>query len=506
MRTIGVWLLVLAAPSILIAQQRQAAAPDSARPAAPVAMTQEQPPVVTRHQITIRGNVLRYTVTTGYMPVKNDQGTIEGQMFFMAYTLDGAEPGSRPLMFSFNGGPGSSSVWLHLGALGPRRVRMEEEGWMPAAPYRLVDNEHTWLEFTDLVFIDPIGTGFSRAATQELGRKFWSFRGDIESVGHFIRMYLGRHERWSSPLFLVGESYGTTRAAGLSRWLIDHGIGLNGVVLVSTILNFQTARFGSGNDLPYALFVPLYTATAWYHQRLDRELQTDLRRTLELAERWVDSSYTLALQKGDALTPEERRRTAEQLARFTGLSREFIERYNLRISLGVFQKELLRDQGRTVGRLDSRFTGWDATAGGETPEFDPSMTAIRPPYTAAFNDYVRRELGFKSDLEYYILGGGIGPWTYDSDNAFADIAEQLRSAWARNPHMRLFVASGYYDGATPYYAAEYTLRHMRLPPDLKTRISTGYYEAGHMMYIQMTSLERLTGDIRNFVRSATMRQ
>ena len=376
---------------------------------------------------------------------------------------------------------------------------------MPAAPYRLVDNEQTWLEFTDLVFIDPVGTGFSRAVTQELGRKFWSFRGDLESVGQFIRLYLSRHERWSSPLFLVGESYGTTRAAGLSRWLVDHGIGLNGVVLVSTILNFQTARFGSGNDLPYALFVPLYTATAWYHQRLEKELQADLRRTLSQAERWVDTDYTLALQKGDGLTPEERRRTAEQLARFTGLSREFLERYNLRISLNVFQKELLRDQGRTVGRLDSRFTGWDAVAGGDNPEFDPSMTAIRPPYTATFNDYVRRELGFKSDLEYYILGGGIGPWTYETDNAFADIGEQLRGAWARNPHMRLFVAFGYYDGATPYYAADYTIRHMRLMPEQKTRISTGHYEAGHMMYIHVPSLVRLTDDVRRFVTGGAAR-
>jgi carboxypeptidase C (cathepsin A) len=382
---------------------------------------------------------------------------------------------------------------------------MEDDGWMPAAPYRLADNEQTWLEFTDLVFIDPVGTGFSRAATRELGQKFWSFRGDIESVGHFIRMYLSRFERWSSPLFLVGESYGTTRAAGLSRWLVDHGIGLNGVVLVSTILNFQTARFGSGNDLPYALFVPMYTATAWYHKKLAPELQRDLKQTLAQAERWVDSQYTLALLKGDALTAPERRAVAEQLARFTGLSPQFVEQYNLRISLGVFQKELLRDSGLTVGRLDSRFTGWDAIAGGDGPEFDPSMTAIRPPYTSAFNDYVRRELGFRSDLEYYILGGGIGRWTYETDNAFADIAEQLRSAWARNPHMRLFVAFGYYDGATPYYAADYTLRHMRLPSQLRNRISTGYYEAGHMMYIHLPSLAKLTADVRGFVTTAVSR-
>ncbi len=485
----------------LQAQQRQA--PDSARPAPPVAPGADQPPVVTQHQVTAGGRTLRYTVTTGLMPMKNAQGVTEAQIFFMAYTLDGAQPGTRPLMFSFNGGPGSSSVWLHLGALGPRRVRMEDDGWLPAAPYRLVDNDHTWLEFTDLVFIDPVGTGFSRAATQELGRRFWGFRGDVESVGQFIRLYLTRHERWSSPLFLVGESYGTTRAAGLSRWLVDHGIGLNGVVLVSTILNFQTARFGSGNDLPFALFVPTYAATAWHHQRLARDLQGDLRRTLTQVEQWVDGDYTAALQKGDALSAEERTRVADQLARYTGLTPEFVDRYNLRISLGVFQKELLRSQARTVGRLDTRFTGWDAIAGGESPEFDPSMAAIRPPYTSAFNDYVRRELGFKSDLEYHILGGGIGPWTYESDNAFVDIGEQLRGAWARNPHMRLFVAFGYYDAATPYFAAEYTVRHMRLPPELKARIATGYYEAGHMMYIHLPSLAKLTADVRGFVRTAT---
>lgn len=494
-------VLLLLAASPLRSQQPARPAADSARPAGPVAPGADQAPVVTRHQVTLAdGRVLRYTVTAGLMPMRNEQGVTEAQIFFMAYTMDGAQPAARPLMFSFNGGPGSSSVWLHLGALGPKRVRMEDDGRMPPSPYQLVDNPHTWLEFTDLVFIDPVGTGFSRAATQELGRKFWSFRGDVESVGQFIRLYLSRHERWSSPLYLVGESYGTTRAAGLSRWLVDHGIALNGVALVSTILNFQTARFGTGNDLPYALFVPTYTATAWYHQQLAADLQADLPRTLRQVEQWVDTDYTVALQKGDALTPEERRRTAEQLARFTGLAPEFVERYNLRISLGVFQKELLRDQGVTVGRLDSRLTGRDAIAGGESPEFDPSMTAIRPPYTATFNDYVRRQLGFKSDLEYHILGGGIGPWTYETDNAFADIGEQLRSAWARNPHMRLFVAYGYYDGATPYYAAEYTLRHLRLPREQKDRITSGYYEAGHMMYIHVPSLEKLAQDVRAWLR------
>jgi carboxypeptidase C (cathepsin A) len=484
----------------LAAQAR--GAPDSVRPAPPATMpAAEEKPVVTSHEVRIGARVLRYKVTTGFMPLRSEQGTVEANVFFMAYTLDGvADPAKRPLMFSFNGGPGSASVWLHLGVLGPRRVDMGEEGWMPPAPYRLVDNEHTWLDFTDMVFIDPVGTGFSRAATAELGRKFWGLQGDIRSVGDFIRLYLSRHERWASPLFVVGESYGTTRAAGLARHLVDRGIALNGVILVSTILNFGTADWSTGNDLPYALILPTYTATAWYHRKLAPDLQADLRKTLAEAERWATTEYLVALAKGDRMTPEERRAVAERLARYTGLSAGYVDQSNLRVELGRFQAELLRDQGKTVGRLDSRFTGTNPIGGAERAEFDPSMTAIRPPYTATFNDYVRRELGFKSDLEYYILGGGIGaPWNFGSDNEYVDVGESLRAAFARNPHMRVFVAYGYYDAATPYAAAQYTIDHLRLPPELKARISSGYYESGHMMYIHRPSLAKLTEEVRGFV-------
>jgi carboxypeptidase C (cathepsin A) len=466
----------------------------------------EEKPVVTHHSIRVGGRSLSYTVTAGMMPLKDEKGGSEANIFFMAYTLDNPpDPAHRPLMFSFNGGPGSASVWLHLGALGPRRVKMEDEGWLPAAPYELVDNEQTWLSATDLVFIDPVGTGFSRAATAEPGKKFWSLRGDIESVGTFIRLYLTRYERWSSPLFVVGESYGTTRAAGLSEWLVNHGIALNGVVLVSTILNFETADWSTANDLPYALLVPTYTATAWYHKKLPADLQqAGLAAAVEQARRWALNEYLLALARGDQLGTDEYRQTAERLARYTGLARPFIEQHNLRVDLGRFQKELLRDQGRTVGRLDTRFKGFDAMPGGEEPEFDPSMAAIRPPYTSAFNDYVRRELGYKSDLEYYILGGGIGSrWDFGSDNEYVDVGESLRSTFAKNPHMRLFIAFGYYDAATPLFAAEYTLNHLRLDPSLRDRIARGYYEAGHMMYIHLPSLAKLSRDVAGFLQAAT---
>lgn len=468
----------------------------------------EEKPVITKHEIKVNGKVLKYTVTTGMMPIKNAAGDTEANIFFMAYTLDGAGSApQRPLMFSFNGGPGSASVWLHLGALGPRRVKMLDDGGMPAPPYQLVDNDQTWLDQTDLVFIDPVGTGYSRAVKPELASKFFGLRGDIESVGEFIRMYITRYERWSSPLFLVGESYGTTRAAGLSGYLVEKGIAFNGILLISTILNFQTARFAQGNDLPHILFLPTYTATAWYHKKLPVDLQQQpLRRVLDEVEKWTVADYTVALAKGDRLTSEERQGIIDKLARYTGLSKTYIDNANLRIEIMRFDKELLRDQRRTVGRLDSRFKGFDASGVSERPDFDPSNAAIRPPYTATFNSYVRTELGYKSDLEYYILGGGIGRWDFGSDNSYADTSESLRSAFAKNPFLKLFVASGYYDLATPYFAAEYTLNHMGLDPSLRGNIKLAYYEAGHMMYIEMKSLAQLKRDVSAFVQGSMSNQ
>jgi carboxypeptidase C (cathepsin A) len=462
-------------------------------------------PVVTRHELRLPGRVLRYTVTTGLMPLANEAGETEANIFYMAYVAERpGGPEKRPLMFSFNGGPGSSSVWLHLGALGPRRVRMLDDGSLPAPPFELVDNEHTWLDQTDLVFIDPVGTGYSRATKPELGKKFWGLQGDIESVGEFIRLYLTRYERWASPLFLVGESYGTTRAAGLAGYLVDRGIAFNGIVLVSSILNFQTARFHTGNDLPYVLFLPTYAATAWYHKRLPADQQQrPLREFLDEVERWAAGDYTEALAKGDRLTTAERREVLQRLARYTGLDPAWLDATELRIEIQRFTKELLRDQKRTVGRLDSRIKGWDLLAATERPEFDPSMAAIRTPYTAMFNHYVRTALGYKTDLTYHILGGGIGPWDWGSaGGGHPDTSEALRSAFAKNPYMKLFVASGFYDLATPYFATEYTLSHMGLEPSVRANVQTAEYEAGHMMYIHAGELARLKKDVSAFLQQA----
>jgi carboxypeptidase C (cathepsin A) len=475
------------------ADARAGAKPDSAAP------------VVTHHRIVVNGKSLAYTVTAGRLPLRNEQGDTEAQIFFMAYTLDGTgKTPARPLMFSFNGGPGSSSVWLHLGALGPKRVKMRPDGAMPSPPYELVDNPNTWLDQTDLVFIDPVGTGYSRATKPELGKKFWGLQGDLESVGEFIRLYLTRYQRWASPLFLVGESYGTTRAAGLSGYLVERGIAFNGIILVSSVLNFETADFTRGNELPYTLYLPTYTATAWYHRKLPPDLQQrDLAATLREVESWAMGDYSRALAAGDRLPPEQRAAVLDQLARYTGLDRDYLDLSNLRVDIQHFCKQLLRAERRTVGRLDSRFQGIDDLATGETPDFDPSLAAIRPPYTAMFNQYVRGELGYQSDLVYYILGGGIGPWDWGAGRGgFPDVSGALRDAFSKNPDMKLFVASGHYDLATPYFATDYTLAHLGLEPAERARVTTRQYEAGHMMYIDEGELAKLKRDVSAFITGA----
>lgn len=441
------------------------------------------------------------------MPIKNAvSGDTEARIFYMAYTLDDP-PAGRPLMFSFNGGPGSASVWLHMGALGPKRVKMLDDGLMPPAPYEAEENAQTWLDQTDLVFIDPVGTGYSRATKPELASKFFGLTGDIESIGEFIRMYLGRNERWTSPLFLVGESYGTTRAAGLSNHLFERGIALNGIVLVSTVMNFQSLSFADNNDLPLILIFPSYTATAWYHKQLPAELQRKpLREVLNESEQFAMNEYGPAMLRIDKLSAPEKNALLDKFSRLSGLGRDFVDENNFRVTLGEFNKELLRKQRRSTGRLDSRFLGFDKDSAGTSTDFDPSMTAIRTPYTAVFNDYVRRELGYKSDLEYYILGGGItSPWNWGVNNQYADTSQALSSAMRKNPYMKVMVASGYYDMATPYFAAEYTVSAMNLDPQLRRNFTFTYYEAGHMMYIEKESLRKLKTDVTGFIQSSAQR-
>ncbi|HEY3768651.1 MAG TPA: peptidase S10 [Candidatus Angelobacter sp.] len=466
----------------------------------------DQPPIVTHHEIHAGGKTLRYTAATGMMPLKNaDTGEVEAHIFYVAYTLDGQGAEHRPLTFSFNGGPGSASVWLHMGAIGPKRVRMQPDGMMPPPPYQLVDNEYTWLDQTDLVFIDPVGTGYSRAVKRDQTKNFIGLRNDIASVGEFIRLYLGRSERWSSPLFMVGESYGTTRAAGLSGYLVEHGIAFNGIMLISSILNFQTADGSPGNDLPYPLYLPTFASAAWYHKKLSSELEQNFDNLRAEVEQWASGPYTEALAKGDRLSQQERQDVIDHLARYTGLSKTYIDECDLRIDEPHFTRELLRDKHESIGRLDSRFTGTSRSNVEETQGNDPSMSAIRPPYTAMFNQYVRTELGYKSDSDYYILGGGFrfDEWDWGiRGGGFPDTAQSLKDAFDKNPFMKLFVGSGYFDLATPYFATQYTLNHMSLDTAQHARVTLGYYGAGHMMYIQDSSLGELKKDVSAFMEKA----
>lgn len=473
----------------------------------------KEPPVdnlvETQHSVTINGELVEYTVTCGTIVLKEEaekDGKADGEkakasIFFIAYTRNNVEDMTkRPLTFSFNGGPGSSSVWLHLGVFGPRRILTDEKGNLLQPPYKLIDNDCSILDKTDLVFIDPVSTGYSRAVPGEKPSEFHGFKKDIESVGDFIRLYCSRYSRWTSPKFVGGESYGTTRTAGLSGYLQErHGMYLNGVLLISVVLNFQTLRFAIGNDMPYIFFFPSMVATAWYHNRLDEELQADLEKTVEEARQFAQTEYTLALMKGSAIGDEEKTAVEAKLVRYLGLSLEYVQLSDLRIHYLRFCKELLRTERRTVGRLDSRFTGIDRKAVSEMFEYDPSYAVIQGPYTATFNDYVRQELQYESDLPYEILTGNVHPWDYKPhQNEYVNVAETLRKAMTMNPHLKVYVANGYYDLATPFFATEYTFNHMELDPTLLDNITAHYYEAGHMMYAHLPSLQKMKRDIDAF--------
>jgi carboxypeptidase C (cathepsin A) len=467
--------------------------------------------VVTKHQIKINGKLLKYTATCGTIVLKEElakdgaaaDAKARASMFFVAYTLDGVrDAATRPITYSFNGGPGSSSVWLHLGLLGPKRVALDDDGNALPPPFQLVDNDHSILDKTDLVFIDPIGTGYSRMVAGEREKEFHDYQRDLESVGEFIRLYTSRQQRWASPKYIAGESYGTTRACGLAGLLQDkHGMYFNGLVLISCAMDFQTLRFDHGNDLPPVLFLPTYTATAWYHQALaPAEQKRKLPELLREVETFAQGEYALALFKGTTLDEKDRSAIIAKLGRYTGLSREYIEATNLRVNIHRFCKELLRERGLTVGRLDSRFINHDRDSAGELAEFDPGMVNLKGAYSAALNDYVTRELNFHHDLPYTVSAMLWMSWGWkEFANRYANVAETLRKAMRMNPHLKVFVANGYFDLATPHFAADYTFNHLNLDAKRLKDITTRYYQAGHMMYIHKPSLVAMAKDMRAFI-------
>ncbi|HUE04946.1 MAG TPA: hypothetical protein VMR62_35680 [Bryobacteraceae bacterium] len=459
----------------------------------------------TKHTIQIGGREVKYTATAGTMLLKKEDGTPTASIFYIAYIKDDvADATKRPLTFAFNGGPGSSSVWLQLGALGPKRVAMDPDGNALPPPYKLVDNEYSILDLTDLVFIDPVSTGFSRSIPEQDAKTFHGIEGDLDSVADFIRLYTTRNARWTSPKFLAGESYGTTRAANLSGYLQQRmGYALNGVALISAVLNFETISFDRGNDLPYILFLPTYTATAWYHKKLPPDLMASQSKAIEESRQFASHEYTLALLKGDTISTEERAEIARKLARLTGLSARFVDESDLRVPIFRFTKELLHDERRTVGRYDSRLEGIDFDPTSATPDYDPSYASVYAPFTAAWNQYVRAELKWESDLPYEILTGRVHPWSWgDYDNRYVNVSESLRAAMTQNRSLKVFVANGHYDLATPFFATEYTFDHLGLDPTLRNHVSMDFFEAGHMMYTYKPALERLKADLAKFITSA----
>ncbi|TAE17017.1 MAG: peptidase S10 [Bacteroidetes bacterium] len=460
--------------------------------------------VTTSNTVTIGSQKVAYTAQAGYLDLKNDTGKTIAKIFFTYYKKQGEEASNRPICFTFNGGPGSSSVWLHIGALGPKRVVLQKDGTATPPPYQLVNNEFSWLDKTDLVFIDPVTTGFSRPAPGESAKQFHGYNEDIQATANFIRSFTTKYERWASPKFLAGESYGTTRAAGLSKYLTDsYRMYINGVFLISPVLNFGTNDYYVGNDLPRALYIPSYTAAAWYHKKLSpQQQQKSLKALLAESEKWALEVYAPALIKGDWLTAADKDKIASEMSNYTGLDKEYILQANLRVEESRFYKELRRKDGLAIGRLDARFTSTNLDAAGEFVDFDPSFTNIDGPFTSAVNDYFQRELNFKEEKPYNILAS-VYPWNYNNvQNQFLNVAESLRDAMTKNPHLKVYVGMGYYDFATPYFTAMYDVEHMFLQPWQRKNVQQYYYNSGHMYYINEPDAIQFKKDVDAFFASA----
>ncbi|MGH9303342.1 MAG: S10 family peptidase [Acidimicrobiales bacterium] len=464
--------------------------------------------VSTSHQLETLEGTIRYRASAGRLVLREEtyeEGVFRGQkpkaeVFLVSYVADPVADKERPVTFAFNGGPGSSSVWLHLGLLGPRRVEMGDAGSLLGPPYGLVDNAETLLSYSDLVFIDPVSTGYSRVVEGDKAADFHGYQRDLESVGEVIRLWTSRHERWMSPKYLIGESYGTLRAGALADHLqARYGLALNGVILVSSVLNLATGDDEpGGNDLAFVLSLPTFACLAHYHGLGGDRALVQVR---DEAESFALGDYARALLVGKRLSTRERADIIARLAAMTGIDQAWLDRSDLRIESHRFFRELLRSRGLVIGRLDGRFTGWEADAAGERATTDPSYSAIHGPYSAVFNHYVSAELEYKNDLPYEILTDRVHPWSFkEFEGRAVDVAGRLAAAMRANPHLRVQIAAGYYDGATPYFAAEHTVNHLQLPAELRGNVSFRYYEAGHMMYVHEESRLRQSQHLAEFVR------
>ncbi len=462
------------------------------------AQTTTNPAIPTLSQarsITLNGTPLNYHVKTGRLPIRNSDGTIECQMFSASYLKDNEQAGIRPVTFVFNGGPGSATLWLHMGGLGPKRAPMPPDGSLPAPPYAPVDSQETWLDFTDLVFIDAPGAGYSRLEKDDLKKKFYGVRQDISAFTEFIRLWLSENDRWASPLYIAGESYGGMRGSGLSQSLFGAGIAVNGFVSISGTNNFLTLDGMRGNDVTYLSFMPSMADCAWYHKKLPKRF-TSVEQVATETKKWCDEVYGPALLKGDSLTDKEKESVATQLAMYLGLSKKFVLGSNLRVSEGAFFKELLREDRLAIGRYDGRLTNSEESAEGGQQSNDPSDDAVTAPFYSALNDYYTRDLNLRTDLKY-LLFGSVWPWE-NPEGSYAETSTDLRNLIAANKHFRVMFCCGYYDLACPFNGSIYTVNHMGLNSDERKRVSFEYYPAGHMMYIEQSSRKKLHDDVKRF--------
>ena len=485
------------------AAAEQGAARDSAaRPAGSTSDTQEDSSV-TLHTIRINGQPVPYRAMAATLILKNDSGAPIGRLFYTAYTrTDVHDPSQRPLAFVYNGGPGSASAWLHMGAFGPRRIVTTDAAPTPPPPYRLVDNANSLLDVTDMVFIDPIGTGFSKPVGKGTGKDFWGIDEDGKSLEQFVQQYVSRNARWNSPKYLIGESYGTTRSAVLVDLLQgNEGMDFNGVVLISSVLDFETLNFAPGHDISYELYLPSYAATAAYHHVIPQP--ANLAAFLDTVRQYAAGPYAAALAKGSALPADERQAVLRQLSAYTGLSTDYLDKADLRVSLGQYMAELQRSHGLVTGRLDARFSGPEPDLLRENAYSDPQSDAITGAFTAAINTYLREELKYGGD-ERYAVGGNV-QWNWNRGGRNGGwrgtpyVGGDLASALTYNPNLRVQVENGYYDMATPFFATEYTMDHLGLRPNLRSHIELKYYDAGHMMYLHEPDLAQLKANIAQFI-------
>ncbi len=504
--------LALGATPFASASTQQKESKETPQKAASESPAPKEESSVTEHTIRLDGRTISYKATAGTILLKNDKRQPTASMFYVAYTENGVKDFSqRPIAFLYNGGPGSSTVWLHMGAFGPVRVVTANAKPTAPAPYQVVSNSDSLLDKADLVFIDPVGTGFSHAVGKGKDKDFWGIDEDVKSIAQFITTYVSRNDRWNSPKFLIGESYGTFRSAALGNYLQASGMDLNGIVLISTVLDMNTITFKLGDDMPYIYYLPSYAAVAWYHNVL-KDRPANLPAFLAQARKFASTEYAEALLQGSKLSPAERADVLKKLSYFTGLSEEYLTRAHLRVQAGQFMEQLQRSRGLTTGRLDARFSGPSFDVLGEYAGYDPQETAITGAFTAAFNQYIRQDLKFGGDKPYVIMSGKANQaWDWKrkggSDDfgsaGAASVMKDLRDALIANPHLQVQVENGYFDMATPFFATEHTMDHLGLPPDIESHIHFEYYDAGHMMYLRPESLNKLKANIAAFITSGS---